>query len=371
MGVRWNVFKSWDVFKTGAGPVDDLAPVAPLLGGSIAREPDLLAEFDAAVASGSRGPVDEPQWSGGLTPYSVGDPGRAAKDVQPAPDLQCWDQRDTVLDGVLFTDGSGQRALELRAASVRGRSHRYYGKIRQDEYAYRCTADNGFLVAAVADGVSAGRFSHHAAQVVTRQGCVLIANRLREVEPDDLPWVDVLEDLSAAVVAEGRRLLRQHEGSQLGADGLDPHAIAGELAATALFAVVDLRSDIAERTAHLLALGDTSAWVLRSGTRWEAQQPIKNDGAMIATSATSALPMVPAELGPPRQITVGPGDALVLVSDGIGDPLGDGTGDVGAFLASVWRRPPAALEFAAQVDFARKSYDDDRTAIVLWPLASR
>jgi hypothetical protein len=81
--------------------------------------------------------------------------------------------------------------------------------------------------------------------------------------------------------------------------------------------------------------------------------------------------MVPAEVGPPRRITVAPGDALVLASDGIGDPLGDGTSDVGVFLASVWRRPPAALEFVAQVDFARKSYGDDRTAVVLWPLASR
>lgn len=357
--------------ETDTRLVDDPVPVDPLIGASIASEHVLLAELDAPVASGSTGATEEPQGRGGLTLYSVGDPGRAAQAVQPAPDLWCWDQRDTVLDGVLFADGSGQRALELRAASVRGLSHRYYGKVRQDEYAYRCTADNGFLVAAVADGVSAGRFSHHAAQVATRQGCALIANLLREVEPDDLSWVDVLEDLSAAVVEEGRRLLRQHEGSELDADGLDPHAIAGELAATALFAVVDLRADTAERTAHLLALGDTSAWVLRSGTRWEALQPIKNDGAVIATATTSALPMVPAEFGPPRRITVGPGDALVLVSDGIGDPLGDGTGDVGAFLASVWRRPPTALEFAAQVDFARKSYDDDRTALVLWPLASR
>jgi serine/threonine protein phosphatase PrpC len=360
-----------NVVETGAGPVDDPVPVDPVIGASVVREQVPLAELDAAVASGSTGAAEEPRWRGGFTRFSVGDPGRAGQAVQPAPALGWWDQRDTVLDGVLFTDGSGQRALELRAASVRGLSHRYYGKVRQDEYAYRCTADNGFLVAAVADGVSAGRFSHHAAQVVTRQGCALIANWLREVEPDDLPWVGVLEELSAAVVDGGRRLLRQREGSQLDADGLDLHAIAGELAATALFAVVDLRADTSERTAHLLALGDTSAWVLRSGTTWEALQPIKNDGAVIATSATSALPVVPAEVGPPRRVTVGPGDALVLVSDGIGDPLGDGTGDVGAFLASVWRRPPAALEFAAQVDFARKSYDDDRTAVVLWPLASR
>ena len=86
---------------------------------------------------------------------------------------------------------------------------------------------------------------------------------------------------------------------------------------------------------------------------------------MIATSAVHALPLIPSEPDSPMRVVVGPEDALVLVSDGIGDPLGDGTGEVGAFLASVWSRPPAALDFAAQVGFARKSYDDDRTAVAL------
>lgn len=149
------------------------------------------------------------------------------------------------------------------------------------------------------------------------------------------------------------------------ADHIELH----ELAATALFAVVELRADTTERTAHLLALGDTSAWVLRAGTSWEALQPIKNDGAVLATSATSAVPLISAEIGPPMRTTIRPDDALVLVTDGIGDPLGDGTGDVGAFLASMWGAPPSALEFAAQVGFARKTFDDDRTAVALWPLA--
>ena len=59
---------------------------------------------------------------------------------------------------------------------------------------------------------------------------------------------------------------------------------------------------------------------------------------------------------------------LVLMSDGVGDPLGAGTGEVGQTLAESWRKPPYILTFAAQVEFARRSFDDDRTVIAVWPV---
>jgi hypothetical protein len=86
------------------------------------------------------------------------------------------------------------------------------------------------------------------------------------------------------------------------------------------------------------------------------------------SASVSALPVSPPELSLPMHTTVHPGEALVLVSDGIGDALGAGTGEVGEFLAKVWRRPPSPLAFAAQAEFARKSFDDDRTALAFWPV---
>jgi hypothetical protein len=120
--------------------------------------------------------------------------------------------------------------------------------------------------------------------------------------------------------------------------------------------------------AVVLPVGDTSAWVLRSGATWEPLQAVKNAGAAIASAAVTALPAVAGHAGTPTFTRVRSGDALVLMTDGVGDPLGDGTGDVGQFLASVWSSPPTDLQFAAQVGFARKSFDDDRTAVALWPL---
>ena len=67
----------------------------------------------------------------------------------------------------------------------------------------------------------------------------------------------------------------------------------------------------------------------------------------------------------------GPDDVLVLMTDGIGDPLRDGAGQVGRLPGGHVgdaRRSP--LEFAAQVDFTRKSHDDDRTAVAVWPARS-
>ncbi|WP_068425013.1 hypothetical protein [Piscicoccus intestinalis] len=66
------------------------------------------------------------------------------------------------------------------------------------------------------------------------------------------------------------------------------------------------------------------------------------------------------------ETTLGDGAALVLMTDGVGDPLGSGAGEVGTTLAQLWSRPPHPVEFAAQVAFGRKTFDDDRAALVVW-----
>ena len=114
-------------------------------------------------------------------------------------------------------------------------------------------------------------------------------------------------------------------------------------------------------------VGDSSALILRDGRTWQSLKGGKSDGGAIATSRTAALPMVSREPPQPTSALLGRDDVLVLITDGVGDPLGDATGPVGRFLAAKWSRPPLALEFAAQVDFARRSHDDDRTAVAVWP----
>lgn len=294
--------------------------------------------------------------------FSVGDPGRAAASVVPRPDELLPFRHDIVLDGVRIPGSTGSE-LELRAASIRGLSHQYYGTVRQDEFAYLVTGNGRWLVLAVADGLSSARYSHRAAEIVCADGCRRVARQLAERDLAELDWQALFTGLGDTVVARASEEL----------DLVDPpvEAVAEQMAATALFAVVDLvPTDTGGHRAHVMSLGDTSAWLLRPDrpVPWEPLQAVKNAGGAVASSATAAVPAVPRTVGPPVVTELCPGDALVLMSDGVGDPLGGGTGEVGAFLADAWRAVPEPLTFAAQVGFRRRSYDDDRTVLAVWPL---
>jgi len=304
-----------------------------------------------------------PGWRGEFrfTSFEVGDPGAAAT-VPAFPDPENWDIRDTVLDGVRLRGAGELPSMELRAASARGRSHRYEGTVRQDAYAYR--SDGRFVVLAVTDGVSDGPLSHVAANIVSQHGCHMIARQLETTDPEALDWGNILEVLATKVVSAGRRRLSQ---TRPDADQLEPREIARHLATTALFAVLGMAAVDGFHPVHLLPHGDTSAWILRSGRTWEPQQAVKNNGKDVASSATRALPYFPERAPAAIRARLGPADTLVLMTDGIGDPLGDGAGSVGAFLAEQWQHPPEPLAFAAHVDFARRSHDDDRTAVAVWP----
>jgi hypothetical protein len=61
------------------------------------------------------------------------------------------------------------------------------------------------------------------------------------------------------------------------------------------------------------------------------------------------------------------GEVLLIGTDGFGDPLGDGTGPVGAHFAVRLARPRPPIAFAHDLDFSRETFDDDRTLLAIWP----
>ncbi|SER23145.1 Serine/threonine protein phosphatase PrpC [Lentzea xinjiangensis] len=323
----------------------------------------------AAPEEGPVRPVPEGKWQGYVEPFVVGDPGRAAAGVVPLPDESAWDRKDTVLDAFALREGRA-RIVEVRAASVRGLAHRAYGKVRQDEYGFRRTANGRYLVVCVADGVSSGELSHKAAMIAAKGGARWLAGLLDRTEPADLPWGQFIRGVAVMIERNGRKLLRGRD--DLDAEKCDVREVAQRLATTVLYAVIDLHAVDGTHAVHVVTVGDTSAWVLREGGRWEPQEAVKNDGAEVFSPTVHALPLPPATEPVPVRTTVRAGEALVLMTDGIGDPLGQGTGPVGRFLADVWERPPASgLEFAGQIGFARKSFDDDRTVVAVWPVNGR
>jgi serine/threonine protein phosphatase PrpC len=318
------------------------------LPGQGSEPPDGAAE--AAAGAGA------PAWTGhGLEPFEVGDPGRAAREVVPTLLTDPWGRPDTAVDGGAIG------ALTVRAASLRGRYGHYFGKTRQDEYGLGTDPAGRWLVAAVADGVTAGRLSHHAARITVRHGCRLLAGRLAERERlEEQDWNEVFADLARSILAFG--------GRELASDGEEPTPaeIAGAMASTATFAVCATSPELEYRPVTVAWIGDSPAWVLHPDGSWECLSEIKNEGEEVASSRTPGLPLLPADGIAVNPVEIGPGDTLLLMSDGVGDPLGDATGEVGRFLGQVWEEPPDPLTFAAQVGFARKSFDDDRTVVAVW-----
>jgi hypothetical protein len=140
------------------------------------------------------------------------------------------------------------------------------------------------------------------------------------------------------------------------------------MSAALTFAVVDLVATDDGNTVHLMTIGDTSGWIIDQDGCWCPLQPVKNAGADIHSSAVSALPAPTQTPAPAVRAVLRPGEVLVVMTDGIGDPLGDGSGVVGEFLSRVWREPPPDLAFAAHISFTRRTFDDDRTAVAVWPI---
>jgi hypothetical protein len=143
-----------------------------------------------------------------------------------------------------------------------------------------------------------------------------------------------------------------------------PDQLRFEEIATTLTAVVVERALDGSIASHCSWVGDSPCYVL-GPTGWSRIAPAPSSAGELASSVTAALPTHPDDLGE-LSLTLKPGEVLFAMTDGLGDPLGDGTGVVGRTLASWWSSAPSAAEFYEQLSFHRATFDDDRTAVAVW-----
>lgn len=289
-----------------------------------------------------------------LQPVAIGDAGTAAE-IEGPPAMLAVPQPDAMIDAGLYGP------LVVRAACVRGAGHRYDGTPRQDDFCLGVGgASNEWFLAVVADGVSSGPSSHVASRAAVRFGVKLLTERLASVGPEAIDWDEIVGSVAGFVLSQAR--------SQAGDQGLDARSAARIMATTIAFAIIPVHAmSDGVRRCTVLPVGDTSVWALSATGSWRSVTAVKNEGAAVAGSATLALPLLPGGSLVAMTAELRAGDALFVMTDGVGDPLGDGSGEVGHALARLWATPPDRYAFAAQVDFRRRSHTDDRTVVGIWP----
>ncbi|MFJ5937951.1 protein phosphatase 2C domain-containing protein [Streptomyces sp. NPDC093071] len=261
---------------------------------------------------------------------------------------------DIVLDGAAFG------ALTVRAASVRGDSHRYTGEPRQDSVIMALLGEEAggeLLMLAVADGVGSQRLSHVGAYKACRLAVWAFDLRAREMYEALAAgradrFADVAEETTTRIAA---RLQQIAVGSET-----DPAAYSTTLRVL----LVPLDPEV--RTRGLVTIGDGGTALLRDG-KWDLAPggTVRETDDGIIDTRTAALPLTRTPVT--RLLTTRPGDVLVLSTDGLSSPLA-GEPEMREFLGAAWGGDvvPGPVDFLWQFQYRVKSYDDDRTAVVLW-----
>lgn len=280
---------------------------------------------------------------------------------EPRPPRSRTYRPDTVVDG--WSTGR----LVVRGGSVRGYQHRHDGTPRQDDFSVAWHDSAGAVVIAVADGVSDAELAHVGATLACRTAVDQLLRWLDDSgdgsgdgrgQPD---WADVLRCASWALVefAKGQ--------PAAGPDEQDAER-AERLLASTLVAAVVLPNDDGSATVTAARAGDSTAWLLR-GQDWTELfgGAAGEDPDELLATAVTALPRLPVEVA---AATVElPADGVLLVgTDGVGVPVGDGRGPVGTALAAGVESPPTPLDLAYLLDFSRETFDDDRTLVAVWTL---
>jgi hypothetical protein len=269
-------------------------------------------------------------------------------------------------------DGASVGAVVYRAASLRGLGHQERGEPRQDAYVVRASRDRRWLVGCVSDGVSAAVRAHVGAGIVCSRVTETVLAHLDASTPPtgpdewarsvaEMPWKQAVEAANDGMLRSTAELLRRAGDRTVGFQ--EARVL---MAATAVAFVVDTEpSNDGDHPATVVNITGDSVGFLGAGDGWTALTTPKDLSGPFVSSAVHAMP---AEVDvTPVVLRLQPGQFLVAMTDGLSDPLGAGKGVVGRFLAAQWVGPPDVLEFAQQVGFYRRTFVDDRTAVVVWP----
>lgn len=291
-----------------------------------------------------------------IEPVIIGEPGPFIESVPTDHKFRTFPFRPDIV-----VDGWSTPEIAYRGASLRGQSHRYYGDPRQDDFAMHAL-ESGRCVVAVADGVGNCTHAHVGATTAVRQAVRWLASNAPSIG-DQVDWKTAIDGAAWSIIKQAQAVL--------GLEEPDPDLAVKQFSTTLVVAVIDPQDD-GGLTAEIVDIGDSSAWLLsdKAGFRPLITGKSDDETSGVSSGAVFGLPRVPAS--PTAAVSrMEPNDVLLIGTDGIGDPLGDGDGSVGGVLRDLCLRGelPSPIEFAHAVDFSRRSFDDDRTLVAVWPRA--
>ncbi|TKA02191.1 protein phosphatase 2C domain-containing protein [Actinacidiphila oryziradicis] len=259
----------------------------------------------------------------------------------------------TVQNGIA-ADEATVGAFTIRAASVIGPGHRcgQPAEPRQDSYRIGRSRDSRYAIVAVADGLSSAAWSDAGATTASSQAVTLLREQIEAVGFGGLDVKELYGRIAESIAAHaaGRGVGTSHVATVL---------------ITAVLAEPDING-VAE--AWVAWLGDSSAWTLDlRGPLWRfcAGEAKDRAAAVVSNEVAGRLPDTP-QLARGHYVTLAPGAALALVTDGIGDAWAEPAGNVNEYFANAWRSPVPATRFTADVGFDAPQCLDDRTAVVVW-----
>ncbi|MFF3874709.1 protein phosphatase 2C domain-containing protein [Streptomyces sp. NPDC001978] len=288
---------------------------------------------------------------------------------------------DTVLDGARYG------ACTLRAVSVRGDSARYRGEPRRDSLltARFGSGEQALILVALATGARATPGAHRSAA----EACQWIG---RAVGRSHLRLVEDIRAARRGDLKSGLHRLTDRSLGKLrasaGEQGIEPEEYAASLRCLLLPADPECRTRV------FFGVGQGGLFRLRGG-EWQdieprvsaddaAGEPVVGFGSLPAETPdgdrltmdfgipTPPSPYEPAPQ-PPREpfrfraSVARPGDALLMCSGGLAEPL-RGEPALCAYLARRWSggTPPGLAAFLADTQVRVKGYADDRTVAAVW-----
>jgi serine/threonine protein phosphatase PrpC len=199
---------------------------------------------------------------------------------------------------------------------------------------------DSFVLAAVADGLGSASDSHRGAQLAVAHSLDYISWALEKQRLADVDLVAAIDAADRAIRAAGPRPEERASTLTVAVTSVEPY---------------DWCHDF-----RVARIGDSPAFVLGEG---EFRQVFDGGVTDMHDTRTACLP----QRGGAVEVTdsrLEPGQALVLVTDGVGIPLT--VPEVGAYLAECWAEPPGPVEFLHALQFRARSFDDDRSAVVIW-----